>query len=364
MKKLCILLTDPLKIYYDKGEIKERYYNPCNYFDEVHVISFCKNDIEEDKVKQIVGNAFLKIYPVGKLTFFSLLLMRYKLLGLVKRIKPDIIRAYDPSLRGALAVYVAKKINLPVVISLHYHPDDQRKFDSRILIRLRIILEHYVLKNATKVICVTNYVKSYVEKYRAKNTVVVYNRVDPDQFKPDVDEYYRDNKLILSVGRLDQPKYQECLIRAVENLDVRLMLIGSGKMYSYLKRLCCKLNVVDKVIFMQSVPNSDIQKYYRSCIIFALATHYEGFCIPILEAMASGIPVVASDIPSIREIGQGAIKLVPNNPEFFRNAFLEIIDNEKKKNEMSSSGLEVVKNRFDYHILENSEKLAYESLIY
>jgi len=362
MRKLCIVLTDPLKICYEKGEIKERYYNPCNYFDEVHVISFCENDIDEDRVRLIVGGAFLKIYPIGKLTFFSLLLIRRKLLRLVEYIRPDIIRAYDPSLRGALAVYIAKKLGLPAVISLHYHPSDQRKFDSRIIIRLRIILEHYVLKNASKIICVTNYVKTYAQKYGAKDAVVVYNRVNTEQFRP-TKNVLRDEKLILSIGRFDRQKYQECLIRAIKALDVKLILIGHGKTYPYLKKLCYKLKIEDKVIFVERVTNSVIQEYYWKCGIFALATHYEGFCIPILEAMASGVPVVASDIPPIREISQGAAKLVPNDPAAFRAAFLEIMADKNKKKEMVYNGLELIKNKFDYYNLENAEKKIYESLI-
>ena len=83
---LVVFPNDPIKAYYKKGEIKERYYNPCNFFDEVHIISPCDKDIEEDKVQTIVGNAKLNIYPIGKfnpLKFFS---YRNKVLKLVKEI--------------------------------------------------------------------------------------------------------------------------------------------------------------------------------------------------------------------------------------------------------------------------------------
>lgn len=363
MRKLCVLLTDPLKAYHDKGEIKARYYNPCNYFEEVHVISFCDKDIDDYKVKLAAGNAILRIYPIGRLTFFSFLAIKSRLLRLIRNIRPDVVRAYDPSLRGALAVYTARKLGLPVVISLHYHPDDQRKFDSRILLRFRILLEHYVMKFAAKVICVTDYVKSYAQKYGAKDAVVIYNRVDPEQFKPTGSGNNRSKKLILSIGRLERQKYQECIIMAVKDLDVKLTLIGQGKRYSFLKRLCRRLNIEDKVTFLASVSNSDIQKYYWECGIFALATHYEGFCIPIVEAMASGAPVVASDIPPIREIGQGPVRLVRNDPASFREAFLELLDNDERKKKMSYSGQQLVKDKFDYYSLENAEKGVYENLI-
>ena len=57
MKKLCVFPNDPLKSYFKKGEIKPRYFNPNNIFDEVHVISLFDDDIEEEKVNVVAGNA-------------------------------------------------------------------------------------------------------------------------------------------------------------------------------------------------------------------------------------------------------------------------------------------------------------------
>jgi len=62
--KICIFPNDPLIAYYNKGEIKNRYYNPCEVFEEVHVISFTVKDIDEEKVQNLVGNAKLKIHIV------------------------------------------------------------------------------------------------------------------------------------------------------------------------------------------------------------------------------------------------------------------------------------------------------------
>ena len=65
MKKICVFPNDPLKSYFKKGEIKPRYFNPKNIFDEVHVISLFDDDIEEEKVKTVAGDALFKIHVVG-----------------------------------------------------------------------------------------------------------------------------------------------------------------------------------------------------------------------------------------------------------------------------------------------------------
>ena len=54
--RICIFPNDPIISYYEKGEIKERYYNPENFFDEVHIISFIDDDVKEEKITTIVGN--------------------------------------------------------------------------------------------------------------------------------------------------------------------------------------------------------------------------------------------------------------------------------------------------------------------
>ena len=66
VKKICVFPNDPLIAYLKKGEIKERYFNPKNWFDEVHVISLFGEDISEEKVKPLAGDADLFIHKFGK----------------------------------------------------------------------------------------------------------------------------------------------------------------------------------------------------------------------------------------------------------------------------------------------------------
>lgn len=87
---------------------------------------------------------------------------------------------------------------------------------------------------------------------------------------------------------MDPPKDQACLIRAIEGLDVELHLIGDGVNRQALELLAADLGLVDRVRFLGSVPHACIQGYYARADLFALATHYEGLGMPVLEAMAAG----------------------------------------------------------------------------
>ena len=65
--KLCVFPNDPLQAYFDKGEIKERYYNPQNFFDEIHFITLIEQDIDTSKIQTIAGKAKIVIHSVGKI---------------------------------------------------------------------------------------------------------------------------------------------------------------------------------------------------------------------------------------------------------------------------------------------------------
>ena len=130
---------------------------------------------------------------------------------------------------------------------------------------------------------------------------------------------------ILSVGRLVTQKYQECLIRAIERLPAVLTLIGDGHLRSHLETLASSLGLGDRTTFVASVSHAQIAERYRHADIFAMATHYEGFCIPVLEAMAAGLPIVASKIPPIEEIVGDCGILVDNDPAAFAAALRTLI---------------------------------------
>jgi hypothetical protein len=133
--------------YYNKGEIKERYYNPKNFFEEVHIISLIDNDIEENKVQTIVGTAKLKIHSVGKINIKNRNNNLERITDLVEKINPDIIRAYNPFVEGWLAAKCAKKLDIPFYLSLHTQYDYNRK-----LVKKRNLKKYFALKYTEKFI--------------------------------------------------------------------------------------------------------------------------------------------------------------------------------------------------------------------
>lgn len=326
LNRLLVVLPDPLLVYAEKGEIKPRYYNPGQVFNEVHFVSFCETEIDIAAVQTVVGGARMRVHPVGPLSVARLPVVLRRVLAVARSVDPQVIRAYSPSISGLCAVISGRALKCPVVVSVHNDFDHQRRVDPRLKVRLGRFLERYALSRATRVICVTRALVPYVLRHGARDVEVIYNRVDPKQFGGTRREQNEAPWRILSVGRLVPQKDHACLIQAVAGLDdVILTVIGDGPLRPSLETLATRLGVANRVRFIPVVPHSKIQEYYSRADLFAIATRYEGFCIPVLEAMAAGLPVVASDLPPIREILGGAGYLVTHTPEAFRQALITLI---------------------------------------
>jgi len=372
--KLCVFPNDPLESYLKKGEIKPRYFNPKNLFDEIHVISLFDSDVEEDKVKIVAGNANFKIHVVGKVNLLNKNKMKQKIINLIKEIKPDVIRSYNPLLQGWIAANVKKELNIPLVISLHGNYDLDLRYQARVnrnyksFLRLQItkqILEKFALRNADQIIIVYEFIRNYAKKLGGKNINLIYNRIDLSKFSPNVTPKIIEEKpIIICVGRLMKEKNQECLIYAIKDLDVILLLIGDGPQYSDLKNLVEKLNLKHKVRFERVIPNDEINGYYTSADIFAQPTNYGGFAIPVLEAAASGIPVILpkQNFKSQPEIVEKFAMLVDNTAESFQFAIKEILSNELLKSKMQKEGIETTK-KIRGDLMEEKEKELYLKVI-
>lgn len=365
--KLCIFLTDPLEVLYAKGEIKERYYNPGDLFAEIHMISFCDRDIDPGKVVIVVGRARLFIHSIGRRSVLSVINLTFggfgRIVSLVKDIRPDCIRAYDISLSGALACYCAKKLGIPCVLSIHGNFTDQRRYDRRPILHVRRILEQYSLSACDRLICISEQLKEYANNRGRGDAEVIYEGINISQFSQGTVQRSRSGPVtLLTVGRLARPKNPECVIRAVKDLDVKLVLIGDGEYRDRLKKLCSDLRILQKVEFISSVPNNMIHTYYRQADIFVLSTLYEGLCIPVIEAMASGLPVVASDIPVIREVMGDCGVLCANSPDAFRVNIARLIGDPGLCADLGGRALNRSK-LFDFVISEKKESGLYQSLI-
>jgi glycosyltransferase involved in cell wall biosynthesis len=370
--KICIFPNDPIKAYFEKGEIKNCYYNPDNLFDEVHFISLTKNDIEESRVQKLVGTANMKIHSVGEISLINRNKEIKKIFKIVEEIKPDVLRSYNPLLEGWLAAKCAKKFNIPLFVSLHTQYDHNRQLAKKNNLKKYLamkytekFIEPFVLQTANKITIIYKIIQPYVTKHSSKNPELLHNKVDCDRFANGIPIDTISQPLILSVGNLISVKNHELLIKAMKGIDGKLLIIGNGELYSKLNALIIDYGVQHKVNIEKSVPHEKIQNYYKSAKIFALAynTEVESLPMPVMEAMATGLPIV---IPFPKKgYSEGLEETVlfsENNVLAFTNNIKKLLESEILMGKYSKKSLEKAKE-FDISKIEHKESEIYSKLI-
>jgi len=362
-KKICIFPNDPLQAYFDKGEIKERYYNPENIFDEIHFITLTDNDVDVNKIQTIGGTAKIIIHSVGKINIKNRKKYQKDIVELCKKINPDIIRAFNPLIEGWLAANCAKELEKPFFLSLHTQYDHNRKLAKSNLKKYLALkytekfIEPFVLNSADKIIVVYRIIQSYVTKHSSKESQVLHNKVDCNRFFSAKVIEKLSQPMILSVGNLISVKNHKILIKSMKKINAHLLIIGNGKLFEELNQLIIECGVQNKVTIKKSVPNNQIQDYYKSAKIFALAynTEVESLPIPVIEAMAAGLPVV---IPFPKEgFSEGLEKTAifsKNNVESFTENIQKLLNNEGLREKFSILSVNKAKE-FDTQKIEKRE---------
>jgi len=159
------------------------------------------------------------------------------------------------------------------------------------------------------------------------------------------------NRYILFVGNLEPRKNLVTLLHAYRSLsrDLRerypLVIAGaSGWLTKELKKVLHSFQGDEKPILTGYVPQDLLPNLYRGASLFIFPSFYEGFGLPVIEAMASGIPVVASDTTSLPEVvGDAGVLVNPYDMDEWKTAIVEVLGDEKRRMKMSEKGLERAK---------------------
>lgn len=184
--------------------------------------------------------------------------------------------------------------------------------------------------------------------------VVIPNGVDLERFSKCDSKFLLDgDPAILYMGLLSKMKGTPILIEAIDKLrlalpKVKLHLVGDGfpRSMQHLQFLLKSKGIVEYVIFHGLAQGSNVPRYYKSADICVFPSRYEGFGIGVLEAMASGIPVVASDIGSYREIlsdGKDGVLFKSGDAGALSRAILTLYEDSSLRKKLSQTALKTVR---------------------
>jgi glycosyltransferase involved in cell wall biosynthesis len=373
MPKLIVFPGDPLMRYFHKGEVKERYWNPENIFDEVHAISLCDEDIEPDKVQSFAGDARFFIHPVGRPNPSNFLAVRKRALHYARSVQPDLIKGHGALAMGYYAAYCGRELRVPSVVALHSDYSIIRTLRAagisglpRSLYQTAYRLtgmEHFALRTATAVTCAYEFPARHARWAGSPRIEVIYNRVDTNRFKP-TDKKPSEPLKVLTVGNHIPGKEPSAIIGAVADLPVELTVIGKGPLTPKLRELSRRQGTEHRVHFVDAVANADIHDEYQRHDIFCISIRYPGVCIPVLEAMASGLPVLTNKplwekAPEV--VGEQAV-IVDNNKEGFARGLQKFIAAPDLLAELGRQN-RLTMERVDGRLMEQREAALFRSLI-
>jgi glycosyltransferase involved in cell wall biosynthesis len=207
---------------------------------------------------------------------------------------------------GAWTAVLAKWLTgRPLVVrcgyvwSVNHARESRRAWRSRLVFRL----ERLAVRAADLVIVTSEAARDHLvraHRLRAARVTVIPNHVDTERFKPGL-SIAREPGAIGFVGRLAREKNVAALIHAMAGLPgSRLIVAGDGRLRAELENLAHRLGV--KAEFLGAIPNTELPGLLARVSVFALPSLYEWAPKSLLEAMAAGVPVVAADVPGIRDV--------------------------------------------------------------
>jgi glycosyltransferase involved in cell wall biosynthesis len=172
--------------------------------------------------------------------------------------------------------------------------------------QFRIITRLYRLfmKNADAIVCVSQGVATELsqvcglppERFEVINNGLVHRDIDDSEgLVSDHPAFSAGKPVVLAVGRMVDQKDHRTLIRAVQNVDAILMILGDGPLKPDLLALAADLGITDRVVMAGFV--QDPKPYMRAARLLALSSRFEGFGNVLVEAMACATPVVSTDCP-------------------------------------------------------------------
>ena len=364
MKSLVVLAADPLKNYLEKGELKERYWNPHEIFSEIHVISFCDYDVDGEKVQTLFGKADVFVHAIGRPSLLNFPLLCYKAKRIIGKIKPDLIRGQGLWHAGSIAAYCGNSLSIPTVVSVHTNRNMQRKLYPSIRLKLIKILEWYTIRRAKVLLTVSNYLRNHIKQRSGQLVFTSYNRVYGDQFDHRRNYSVNGRRFkLLTVMRLDYPKDPFTIINSIQSIcDADLTIVGQGEFKSELIMLVNELGLTDRVQFIDAIPNNQIHNLYSEADIFLMATHFEGFCIPVLEAMASGLPVVSCATDPIPELLGDTGLITKHDSHSFKESIVRLMRDKDFRQSLGKSAKKRA-HKMDGSLMEDREFKLFKTLM-
>ncbi|GHU55672.1 glycosyl transferase family 1 [Bacteroidia bacterium] len=346
------------------------YYYPHN---EYYLYTHRKGN--EALYKQIAShaNTFFR-YPEG--CFNQILPSLWRTKFLLSQLKRDEIQIYH-GLSNELPLGIGKS-GIPSVVTIHdliflryphlYHPIDR-------------CIYHFKFKQAcleaNRIIAVSQQTKEDIISFfriPADKIKVIYQGCDSAFYQPASEEqkqqvqkkYALTTPYLIYIGSIEERKNLLTLVKAYEllnNKDIHLVAVGRRTPYLNLIETYIREHQLEgQVQILTDVQYADLPSLYQMASVFVYPSFFEGFGIPILEALASNTPVIAATGSCLEEAGgEGSLYTDPHNPNQLKDLIYEVLSHSTLADSMRKQG-QIYAQRFSPDTLSAQMMHLYENL--
>lgn len=325
---------------------------------EIHIIT---THVEGLPHVQMENGFYIHQLSWPKIRIFGVLLFWLNIFFTVRKITPDIVHAQ--SLGLGIPAYLSKKLlRIPYIVwgqgSDVYLPGSFIRITSRL-----------ILQNADAILALTEDMRKKMTEITSREIYVIPNGINLEQFYDRSQNLIKNEgtKIILFVGRLHPVKGVQYLLMAMKNVheempDARLILVGDGTERERLELLSIQLGIQNYVQFVGRVPHKMVLTFMQKADVFVLPSLSEGLPNVIIEAMACGLPVVATRVGGIPDIivdgVNGSLVEVKRQDEISEK-LLFLLRDKQLYWKISKNNKETVKKYSWDNIISHLEKIYY-----
>jgi glycosyltransferase involved in cell wall biosynthesis len=280
-----------------------------------------------------------------------------------------IIHSYQASF-GGLAAALFKFVNpgIRFILTLQEGKDLDRQNPA---IRW---LRSVMIKKADHITAISSGLADYARRYNSRAGItIIPNGVDPDLFKKTQNSVRdklgigKDENVVITVSRLVPKNGVDILVGAISEIsremtkNIRLVIIGDGPDHNKIRKMAVGLDVYDKIIFTGTVPYQDLPGYLSAADMFVRPSRSEGLGSAFLEAMAVGLPVIATPVGGIQDF------IVDKETGFFwkdsqgslAEKIMEVFKNPALREKVASNARKLVIDKYGWDMIARSFKLIY-----
>lgn len=376
VRSLLVVTEDLLSDIVAKGEVTPRYFNPCDAFQEVHLVLLSDDGVSAEDLAPMAGAGRLVMHRLGAVRLRGTLGWRPRLMekwvkattDVIAEVRPTALRTHGNYVAGYVAAQARLRTGVPLVVSLHGQPDEWSPGPlgpkASLLAFLRRRLERETLSSADVVIAVYRQLVPHARRLGAADVRVIHNYV-ADDIAPKTTYALHDAGLVVSVGRHCRGKEADQIIRGVASVPrARLRLIGQGPLLGTMRDVARRTGAGDRIEFVPAVPNRELCDGLCDHDVFAIRCDSCGIPKTLIEAMLAGMPCVVNrrDGEPVPEIPADAVMYVEGGDVGYRDAIEALLSDEALRRTLGHKGRKFAQRTFAPAAMESAVSGIYAEL--